>query len=429
MRQRTAAQPPASESKAREIPVLDGVRALAALGVLFYHAYGIWSPDKSVFGVDVTPAWYFTQTGVHLFFVLSGFLLFLPFVRVLLDARPLPSTRRFYWRRALRILPTYWVCMAVLVVLQWRQFVSPMGAADIATHVVLLHDDVSPFSRSIEGPFWTLAVEAQFYALLPLFAWAIARFVAGSRSLARVIVGTLGILGAAMLLRGIDVFAESTVQHLGGAAATAVSVFVHVTMGMQGKFIEVFAVGMVCAVLYVAGTERGLLSPRVTRWLGLGAFVVAVAGWVVLAPMVHTYHLEAPSIQYAAEPGNWRAFVSPLVVGLSYGALVLAALWSVGPLHAFFQWRPLRFIGLMSYSLYLWHAPVLFGVVPFAGSLPIAWRIVVAFGLSYASYRLLEVPFMRRRERARDAVAPAARQQPRPQPEHAPRPEESVVVE
>lgn len=432
MRQGSAVRTSRPGGGPREIPVLDGVRALAALGVLFYHAYGIWTSNKVVFGLNITPAWYFTQTGVHLFFVLSGCLLFLPYVRALLDARPLPAVRRFYWRRALRILPAYWGCLALLVLFQWRQFASPVGAADIATHIVLLHDDVSPFNRAIEGPFWTLAVEAQFYVLLPLLAWAIARFAAGSRSLVRVLLGTLGILAGALLVRELDAFAESNVTHLSGFAATADSVFVHVTMGMQGKFIEVFAIGMLCAVLYVAVTERGKLSPRVTRWLGLAAFGTALVGWIVLVPMVHSYHLEAPSLQYASEPGNWRSFFSPLMIGLSYGALVLAALWSAGPLHAFFQWRPLRSIGLMSYSLYLWHAAFLFGIVPFAGNLPIAWRVVAAFVGAYASYRLLELPFMRRRERARHIGEPAPRTVPAPslpQAEHVHQAEEGIVVE
>src|SRR5215470_6644912 len=101
----------------QEIRALDGLRAAAALSVLVYHAIRAITHQVSVFGLDFTFAWYYTQTGVHLFFVLSGFLLFMPYARALVLGRPLPSARQFYRRRALRILPAYYVCLAILVLL------------------------------------------------------------------------------------------------------------------------------------------------------------------------------------------------------------------------------------------------------------------------------------------------------------------------
>ncbi len=70
---------------------------------------------KHLLNWDISVPWNYAQTGVHLFFVLSGFLLFLPYARAMLQDRPLPTARRFYQRRALRILPAYWVCMIALV--------------------------------------------------------------------------------------------------------------------------------------------------------------------------------------------------------------------------------------------------------------------------------------------------------------------------
>ena len=89
------------------IKSLDGLRAVAALMVVSYHIIGVitWSPALG--GLNIHFIWQYLASGVLLFFVLSGFLLFLPYVRAMLDGRPLPAARRFYENRALRILPAF----------------------------------------------------------------------------------------------------------------------------------------------------------------------------------------------------------------------------------------------------------------------------------------------------------------------------------
>ena len=105
------------ENGPREIRSLDGLRAVAALSIVLFHVMLFLQLEYQPWSQAINHGWYYLSTGVHLFFVLSGFLLFLPYVRALLDGAPLPSARRFYRRRALRILPAYLVCLAAMVAL------------------------------------------------------------------------------------------------------------------------------------------------------------------------------------------------------------------------------------------------------------------------------------------------------------------------
>ncbi len=103
---------------ARDIRALDGLRALAALSIVAFHFYLAERYEFTTWGKEYVNYFYFLASGVHLFFVLSGFLLFLPYARAILHGKPLPSAKSFYKRRALRILPAYLVCLALLILLE-----------------------------------------------------------------------------------------------------------------------------------------------------------------------------------------------------------------------------------------------------------------------------------------------------------------------
>ena len=139
---------------------LDGVRGLAALMVFFHHVCftsipaGNWSwPVRQLRALSAQGSY-----GVDLFFVLSGFLI----TSLLLEARPRPAYYRdFYWKRALRILPLYVLCLLglLLAVPGSRDFVI-LSALFLSNFAHVLHVEGT-------GPFWTLAIEEQFYLLWP----------------------------------------------------------------------------------------------------------------------------------------------------------------------------------------------------------------------------------------------------------------------
>lgn len=379
----------------QEIRALDGLRAVAALSIVLFHTLLFVQFEYTPMSIAVNHGWYYLSTGVDLFFVLSGFLLFLPYVRALLDGKPLPSARRFYRRRALRILPAYWVCLAIMVTLKYFVRHVPFSPGDVAAHVVLINDSFPQFNRDYNGPFWTLAVEAQFYVLLPLMALLVARVSAGQRSSRRIAGEVALLIAGALGMRLLDTLVIASLPSNTALTSSAAGIFVLATFGMQGKYLAVFAVGMLCALLYVLSVERHALSVRRMRNLGLLALAVALGCMALAIPQVDLAGLMvSPGVHWGAE-----VITYPLLVGLGYGAMILAILWGGRWIRFPFEFAPMRTIGLFSYSLYLWHLPIIHGDVPIFRGVSLPLVLGSAFLVAYLSYQLVERPFLKRRHR------------------------------
>jgi peptidoglycan/LPS O-acetylase OafA/YrhL len=379
----------------REIQALDGLRAVAALSIVIFHTLLFIQFEYTPLSISVNQSWYYLSTGVELFFVLSGFLLFLPYVRALLDSSPRPSARRFYRRRALRILPAYWMCLAIVVALKFFVRRVPFSPGDVAAHILLINDSFPQFNRDYNGPFWTLAVEAQFYVLLPLMAFLVERLCGRRRTPWRIAGGVIVLIVIALALRLIDMVIIGSLPASQPLTATIGGSFVLATFGMQGKYLEVFAVGMLCALLYVLSVERKALSARQVRQLGVAALAAAVLCMALAIRRVDLANLMVvPGIQWGAQEIGY-----PLLVGLGFGGMVLAILWGGSRIRFPVEFAPMRTIGLFSYSLYLWHLPVIHGDLPVFAHQPLIIVLGGAFLVAYLSYQFVERPFLKRRHR------------------------------
>ncbi|HEY7835606.1 MAG TPA: acyltransferase [Ktedonobacterales bacterium] len=434
---------PAASAPDGAIASLDGVRAIACLTVMGYHINlatsrsHIWPRGALPL---VSAVLLSGGAGVTLFFVLSGFLLFLPFARALLCARAWPATGLFYLRRALRILPAYYVSLVLLVAFTQPQYWQPRRWGDLLLFVALLQDSTPSTFRAINGPYWTLSIEWQFYLLLPLLAWGVglvARRVRPARRLPVVAGCLVGLAGWGVLSRWFgDYFAAHPTATL-LVPRPALNVALWLTYGSAGKYLEDFAVGMLVCVVYVAvRAPAGASAPgaagaharrarRLGPWLwGAGlSLLLAMALWIYAL----TYHYTWPVLG-ALFPSNGT--LNELGFALGYGCCVLAVLLGGGRAARLLARAPLRGLGHVSYSLYIWHLPVLgffMGhVLPAFGTLPPAatyalywlWALAVIIPFAAASYWLVERPGMRwsdrlrarwraRRADAREGVAPA----------------------
>jgi peptidoglycan/LPS O-acetylase OafA/YrhL/4-amino-4-deoxy-L-arabinose transferase-like glycosyltransferase len=183
-------------SSAGHFAGFDGLRAIAAFGVLLTHV-GLQS---GFVGRNGTGPWISrADAGVALFFVLSGFLLYRPFVAARLDGRSGPRVRSYLRKRFLRIFPAYWLALTVLVVVvdtRGREDISGWG--DLVIYYGLLQSYSKAHALGGLQQAWTLVNEVAFYLLLPLWA-AGAAWLAGRLKPRTAVLTELGILLAAAL--------------------------------------------------------------------------------------------------------------------------------------------------------------------------------------------------------------------------------------
>lgn len=349
-----------SSPQAGSIPALDGARGLAVLLVFAVHG-GIFALDHSV-GAEhdllaaTKPVWALGRTGVDLFFVLSGFLLFMPYARALLGSAPWPRVGRFYVRRARRVGPAYWVALLTIAV------VTGASLPNVGVHAVFLHNSSESTYRSINDVFWSMAVEVQFYLVLPVVAVLLRRF--GLQWLwASLLVSPLaqgGLIVAERLTPGAHSFFP---------AAALLSYW------------SVFAAGMLCAVLFLSAQAAW------ARWAGWVGATILVAQVVTMAV-------------------GWRSarldyLLFDTLFGVAYAGLVAAVVlrWQRGA--RMLSGPRLRWIAVVSYSLYIWHTPLLRAlgtvVAPMSGYATVAtvgFLCTVVAGVGWLSYRVTERPFL-----------------------------------
>ena len=356
------------------IPALDGLRAVAILLVLAFHAAFRLREYRadSIFSVG--------YTGIHLFFVLSGFLLFLPFARWLYGIQRRPSSLLFFKRRLLRVGPAYWASL-VIIFLAGPHVASRL--VDVAAHATFFQNLYGPAVFSLDGVFYTLAIEFQFYLCLPLLAAAmvlLARFVPPLVAATAVALGMI-------VLSEIDHVLTNT--HLAAVPVVGTAL---VTDSALPYWLGTFASGIAASVLYVGIASVWRLSRGSLVLIGGGAAAGGLLLWL---------SLRTPTMAHLPLP----------LYGAAYAGILLGAVIGPAWLRAVFESKPLRFVGLVSYSLYIWHLGVLkiFDRGPLlhlSFGLHVAARLVilltVGLVVAYISYQLTERPFMAARQRAQD---------------------------
>ena len=394
------------ESVRREvgyIPAIEGLRGIAVLWVVIFHYVVIRSgqfADPLVVWIDASSTARIIVRngflGVDLFFLITGFLLTLPWFKHDLERRKRPSTREFYIRRARRILPAYYVQLAMLFFVflpllnptLWRA-ARGFVLANFGLHALFLHytTPYSSASLNINGPLWTLAVEMQYYLLLPLIAvWFVrAPYVAAGAFLAAALIWKMLALHDLQPL--ISLYAaigarwnlpEAGLRHFAGTQLA----------GYLGHF----GLGILCGRAWLA--HRATVPGRIsTALLGL------LAGGAVLA-------LYAVLAGYASWFGEQTWILIPVAM--------TAAIWAAVSQHP--RWgnkllglAPLAFIGRISYSMYLYHLPVLLLFNKYApaalGGLAFPCYFALIIVIATSSFRYIELPFMRQRSPGRSSVA------------------------
>jgi len=349
----------------RYMPGLDGLRAIAVLAVIAYHLNPAWAPGGLL--------------GVGVFFTLSGYLI----TDLLLGQREATGRLQlgdFWLRRARRLLPALFLMLALVVawVTLLDRSLLPDLRADVLAAVGYVSNwwnivrEASYFARFGPPPpldhLWSLAVEEQFYLIWPWLLWLGLRYVPGRYTLAGLTLAGAALSAVAMAL-----------VYQPGVDPTRV---------YEGTDTRAFGL-LIGAALAMVWPSRGLRADRVSyggRILieGAGVFGLVVIGIVIWRTSEYSPFLYKGGIVLLS--------VATVVV---LTALVHPASW----LGVAVGWTPLRWLGVRSYGIYLWHYPIIVLTAPGTqqkASLSLeVLQLVATIVVAALSWRFFEEPIRR----------------------------------
>ena len=338
------------------LPLVDSLRALAALSIFAYHALfvtGRLNPGNY--------GWYL-NVGVPLFYAISGLLLYRPFAAAALEATQQPSVSTYLRRRVFRIVPAYWLALPVVAMVLERSS-QVFSLSGIPTYFGFLQIySLDTFTGGI-GQAWTLCVEATFYLFLPLWASLAAKAsnaATNPRERARI-----QLLAIAVLALGSVAWKLAVIRLVGDDVGSAL-----IALTALPAALDQFAVGMALAVVVAAhkisGEARLKLPGGPLAGLGLAALAYWLIGEVHGVGPVRSGQLFGW--------GGLSVSEHELKALVSFG-LVAAAVSAVpgeGVIGRVLNFRPLRWTGEVSYGVYLWHLMIL---IVFAGSITMGQQV------------------------------------------------------
>ncbi|MBJ7329998.1 MAG: acyltransferase [Solirubrobacteraceae bacterium] len=392
---------------------VEGLRAIACTLVLIGHVQWMGHAEPYSAGRFTALLWAFTPTGLILFFVLSGFLLYRPFASSIVLGYAFPEPRRFLVNRFWRIAPAYVaILVAVGLVLglavtsadalfvggstgQATDMGGAIGRLDdpglIVANLLLIQNYHPDGVLTGIGPAWTLGVEVAFYLTLPVLAVAAARLGRGRRLRDRVLAS----LVPAAILLGLGLAGKGLAAATASAGTDPRDQWGQTWHAvLERSFLtwaDMFAFGMVAAVVVTLvreGRLQRLQVRHVTRvTVGSATVMLAVLSSVRLPETVQ----------------------SVLLAAVLAGVVLAVGMPSASPTRSrrALDWRPVVYVGVVSYSVYLWHMPII-GLVrrydlSLAGRPGFIVTVMMVFTLSVAvaavTYRYVEGPGLRRKLR------------------------------
>ncbi len=398
----TAADPPGGLGSASgsRFAGLDGMRALAAIGVLVCHvALHVGFSPHNRFGH------YFARldVGVAVFFVLSGFLLYRPFVARRMDGRPRPPTRDYLRNRFLRIFPAYWLALTILgVVLDVRHRNDIQSFWDFVRYYGLLQSYSNSSTLGGLQQAWTLTNEVAFYLVLPLWALGVA---AVARRVRR--SWTVAVEFAALAAAGAGALFFNYLIHTFGNDDVTTGTFDARLHWLPANF-HLFVPGMALAVAleWSRRRDRPLAVLELPRRHPVVCWAAAAACFWVVATQIGLRGVDVGP----TAPG--QAVAKELLYAAVGFLLVLPVALAGATLPRVLSWlgsRPVVVLGLLSYGIYLWHEGVtdiyreIFDVPIFTGSFPkaLAFTFAGSVALAALSYVVVERPALALKDRRR----------------------------
>jgi peptidoglycan/LPS O-acetylase OafA/YrhL len=368
-------------------------RVGAALAVVAYHIrqsmqVHVYAPERQGLHVGSdypyqSVAWFeFVMTNIDVvvdfFFVISGFLLALPWVRSVVNQTPAPSVRAWAIGRMARVIPLYWF----LVVIVWatRNYSFPAEWRDLVEHLTFTQWLDSKRIFWTLGPAWSLAVEVGLYFLIPLLLVVVAKPIRRlSARGARLFVLSLPVMavGAASVGFKYWVAHNDAIDHTNWSW----------DFGVPAKA-DLFCVGILVAILFIA-----LKEARMPAWCGV---VVRLLSFLAI------YYISAMRVE---RQGDWLTYYHSLAALPMAGLTIAVVLSKPGRLSPLLNSKPIVLGGSLTFALYLGHEPLFY---PLEGlgwlshredMLLVNWAVTIplAIAFAYVLHKVIETPAMRLR--------------------------------
>ena len=312
----------------------DGFRALAMLGVMWFH---IWqqswlSPKFSLFGVtfDFT---HIVRTGylfVDVFLLFSGFLMFLPYARSEFEGSGMPSIKEFYKKRAVRILPPYYLCILILFASAYinaKYYTKGEMMRDLFSHLTLTHvffTDTYLFTH-LNVPLWTIAIEAQFYLIFPFVARVFKRFP----------IATYLIMVA--------------VSHYFRFCIVAPMSDTQMYLNQLPAMLDVYANGMLASYAYVYLAK----TVKPNKALAL----ICTLSFVFIIFQIHSL-FEGQTYEDGYTRIRLGQMERRFPMSFLMAILLLVSSFSLKPVAFLFSNRIMRFLSAISFEAYIWHTVI-----------------------------------------------------------------------
>jgi peptidoglycan/LPS O-acetylase OafA/YrhL len=363
---------------------IEGLRAIAATSILVYHVHLYGAPDREPVELGaLSKVFENLRAGVTLFFVLSGFLLYRVFIQALARDGSLPGIRSYTRNRLLRIVPAYWVILiGVVLVFEHRVLREPL---QLLANLLFLQNYIPAYEGgdrdvAIIAPAWSLVIEMSFYAVLP--ALGVLAFVCVRRGMS-VAAGALMPV-AFMFAIG---FVSKALAHGLPEGSDGRAVFDHTLL----THADWFAAGMAVAVASVVYERSVLRLPAWRFWAVVVALVLA---------------LVSTKLFY---DGTLNGLEQQTFIALGC-ALLLGVVVFSSPASRVVRWLSFRwmvFAGLVSYSVFLVHDPLVRGLGDWGLTLGgrggflvnLALLTLASYGVATLTYLYVERPALARKRR------------------------------
>ena len=334
----------------KHLPGLDGLRGISILIVILGHLLNTTSLGSLYIG----------NVGVDTFFVISGFLI----TTLLLKERVTKgkiSLRHFYVRRALRILPVAYLFIVVLIILNHIYHLQITSKSFLTAALYLKNIPFKNAGEWYTGPFWSLSVEEQYYLIFPaLLVYMPARYI-------------YIIAFAVLFIPVISYIGYHNIGDLQGHPSIHLIVFI--IINVFGKGTISILIGSATAILVFKNIIK-IEKLQYNYWLSTILLIVGIA----------------------LEIFTKDRYVCPVIFALIISFVILNTLSQKTFLHRLLEIKSLVYIGVISYSLYIWQQ-IFTSSQPWANQFPFSssciFNVIALFTVATASYYLYELKFLR----------------------------------